>query len=381
MAHAMSHKAGGAVAVLRHDERTEKDKVQARKNECIVPERTRLNYNLAPPRREKNLMQHIRQVCEENGVRLNNRKDLNVMSSWVITAPKELPEGMEKLFFSVCYDFLSARYGEKFVLSAMVHKDETTPHMHFCFIPVAYDRKNDRLTVSSKLVLSRSELQRFHKELGARVKLMFGKDMGIENGATKNGNQTIEQLKEKSKLEKEIQELEHQKTGAEIALMDVQSDCNEVTEKVHSTKKVLSELTREHELSEKDLEQIDVTPKKLTGGFKGLTPQQAQDLKFTAGTAKRKVKKYEKRVKELTDENNKLRSELDDAKREIEVLKRPPSFRDTVNRASKTADKDNQLRLFKEVLGISSSANYDECRRQLIGKGLLQPSRKKGLTR
>lgn len=302
MAHAMSHKAGGAVAVLRHDERTEKDKIQSRKNECIVPERTHLNYNLAPPRREKNLMQHIRQICDENGVRLNNRKDLNVMSSWVITAPKDLPEEMEKLFFSVCYDFLSERYGKKFVLSATVHKDETTPHMHFCFIPVAFDRKNDRLTVSSKLVLSRSELQRFHKELGARMKLMFGKDMGIENGATKNGNQTIEQLKTKSKLEKDIQELEHKKTGTENALQATESNLNKTNEKLLVQQKKLATL----EMSVKEIENIDLTPKKLTGGFKGLSPDDARRLRLTALSAKNRADEKEEENKKLKEKNNRL---------------------------------------------------------------------------
>lgn len=302
MAHAMSHKAGGAVAVLRHDERTEKDKIQSRKNECIVPERTHLNYNLAPPRREKNLMQHIRQICDENGVRLNNRKDLNVMSSWVITAPKDLPEEMEKLFFSVCYDFLSERYGKKFVLSATVHKDETTPHMHFCFIPVAFDRKNDRLTVSSKLVLSRSELQRFHKDLGARMKLMFGKDMGIENGATKSGNQTIEQLKAKSKLEKDIQELEHKKTSAENALQAAKSDLNEVNKEITRSKKKRATL----EMSEKEMESIDLTPKKLTGGFKGLSPDDARRLLLTALSAKNRADDAEEDNKKLKEENKRL---------------------------------------------------------------------------
>lgn len=363
MAHAMSHKAGGAVAVLRHDERTEKDKVQSRKNECIVPERTYLNYNLAPPRREKNLMQYIKQVCEENGVRINNRKDLNVMSSWVITAPKELPEGMEKLFFSVCYDFLSARYGEKFVLSAMVHKDETTPHMHFCFIPVAYDRKNDRLTVSSKLVLSRSELQRFHKELGARVNLMFGKDMGIENGATKNGNQTIEQLKEKSKLEKEIQELEYQKTGTENALQAALSDLHEINEELLVAKKKRATL----EMSEKEIESIDLTPKKITGGFKGLSPDDARRLCSTALSAKN-------RADEAEEENNRLCNQ---------VKERDDAIHRLVSSNAKKQNKINLLSERSEKLSFYQQALKPEAVQQLeiAFQNRQHRQKKKGLSR
>ena len=43
MAHLTSFKAGGAVGVLRHDERTENDKVHSRKNECIDSTKTSLH--------------------------------------------------------------------------------------------------------------------------------------------------------------------------------------------------------------------------------------------------------------------------------------------------------------------------------------------------
>ena len=36
---------------------------------------------------------------------------------------------------------MTKRYGEKYTLSATVHLDETTPHMHYSFIPVGYDKR------------------------------------------------------------------------------------------------------------------------------------------------------------------------------------------------------------------------------------------------
>ena len=45
-------------------------------------------------------MGHIKQVCKDNGVNLSNRKDLNVMCSWVITAPKSISEEDISKFFS-----------------------------------------------------------------------------------------------------------------------------------------------------------------------------------------------------------------------------------------------------------------------------------------
>lgn len=214
MAHATSFKAGGAVGVLKHNERYGKEKIVARSNETIDPSRTHLNYNLAP-KRQGHLMEHVGKVCSENGVRLSSRSDLNVMTSWVITAPKGLHESEIPHFFTACYEFLNDRYGEKFVLSATVHLDETTPHLHYGFIPVGYDKKNDRYTVSSKLVLTRAELQRFHKDLSRKMTALFGRDIGIENGETaKSGNRTVQELKldsileQTEKAQKELAELE-----------------------------------------------------------------------------------------------------------------------------------------------------------------------------
>ena len=205
MAHVTSYKVGGAIGVLKHDERSEHDHVQERKNESIDNSRTHLNYNMAA-KRSGTLMQHIKRVCDENNVRLSNRKDLNVMCSWVVTAPKTVKPAELPLFFKTCFDFLEKKYGKQYTLSATVHMDETTPHLHYCFLPVGLDKKNNRLTVSSKLVLSRSHLRTFHKELESELKTVFGRELGIENGATKEGNQTVAQLKQQSKLAAEIEQ-------------------------------------------------------------------------------------------------------------------------------------------------------------------------------
>lgn len=205
MAHVESYKLSGAVGMLRHDERKADSNVQSRKNECIDSSRTELNYNLAPKRYGKNLREHIEKVCNDNEVRLSNRKDLNVMSSWVITAPKILLEqypDKQKEFFERCYEFLSERYGEKFVLSSTVHLDETTPHMHFTFIPVGYDKKNDRLTVSSKLTITRADLKTFHRDLEKYIKSSMKLDLPILNEATSSGNMSIEELKRQSAKER-----------------------------------------------------------------------------------------------------------------------------------------------------------------------------------
>ncbi|MEW4154430.1 MobV family relaxase [Bacillus thuringiensis] len=103
-----------------------------------------------------------------------SRKDVKVCADWVVTLPenlKEISEKEQREFFEKTYEFLANRYGgEKNVLSANIHMDETTPHMHFAFMPVVWDEKKQREKVSAEEVLTRKELKTFHQDLDTFLK-------------------------------------------------------------------------------------------------------------------------------------------------------------------------------------------------------------------
>jgi hypothetical protein len=164
-------------------------------NENLDSRRTHLNYNLAPAHDSQG--DFIRQRCD--GVRVLNRKDVNVMVSWVLTAPADLPETDRRKFFQEGYAFMADRYGgEKNVVSAYVHMDEVSPHMHFAFVPVVADKKRGGEKLSAHEAVNRKDLQTFHKDLTLHMERVFGRDIGIENGAVKanGGNLSIPQLRQ-----------------------------------------------------------------------------------------------------------------------------------------------------------------------------------------
>jgi hypothetical protein len=121
------------------------------------------------------------------------------MCSWVVTKPDNITEAETKRFFEETYKFLSNRYGTANVISAYVHMDESNPHMHFAFVPVAHDTKKNRDTVAANKVINRSELQKFHPALTKHMIKAFGRDVGIETGEVAGrgevGNLTIKQIK------------------------------------------------------------------------------------------------------------------------------------------------------------------------------------------
>ena len=157
MAHVEKYTSGAASLMLKHYERAP---VEHRGNENINPKLTELNYNLAFENQPMPQAAFVTQRLK--GVRMQKRADVNVLCDWVITQPQELPADKSRAFFEAAYAFLRDRYGERNVVSAYVHMDEVTPHMHFAFLPVVADQKRGGEKLCAKEVINRKELQMFH---------------------------------------------------------------------------------------------------------------------------------------------------------------------------------------------------------------------------
>lgn len=156
---------------------------------------THLNYNLAPER--ENQYGFIMDRCKE--VYCLKRKDVNLMCSCIVTAPKDLKLDEHESFFKATYDFLAARYGGKGaenVISAYVHMDEGSHHLHFAFVPVHYDKRKERWAVSAKEVVNRQDLKTLHPDLERYVGRALGHEVHIMTGELSNRpNLTLEQYK------------------------------------------------------------------------------------------------------------------------------------------------------------------------------------------
>lgn len=110
------------------------------------------------------------------------RSDANVMATWVITQPRDLPDFRNEEFFQNCYDFVAERYGEENVLGGYVHMDETTPHIHVAFMP----RDDDMFR--AKTVINRQDLRSFHDDLSRYIE----QQMGQKYAVTLSPEQTVE---------------------------------------------------------------------------------------------------------------------------------------------------------------------------------------------
>ena len=120
------------------EKENERDEKYEASNPQIDSERTRNNYRFTPYF-GKTYTEFINGRIKELG--LSPRKDAVVMNSFVLGSDKTFFDGLAKVeqynFFSDCYQFFAERYGKENIIAAVVHNDETTPHMHFNLMPTA----------------------------------------------------------------------------------------------------------------------------------------------------------------------------------------------------------------------------------------------------
>ncbi len=121
-----------------HNERT-KEKYAS--NPDIDPRRSHLNFHLIDPL-GKYRTEAERQI-REAGCR--TRKDSVRLVEALVTASPEFFKGKKKSeireFFETAKSFLEQHQAPETFVSAVVHLDEKTPHMHLCFVPLTEDHR------------------------------------------------------------------------------------------------------------------------------------------------------------------------------------------------------------------------------------------------
>ena len=121
-----------------HNERT-KEKYAS--NPDIDPSRTHLNFHLIKPER-KYRAESEKQIAEAG---CRTRSDSVRVVEALITATPEFFKGKKrselKEFFNEALEFIKQNQAPETIISAVVHLDEKSPHMHLCFVPLTEDKR------------------------------------------------------------------------------------------------------------------------------------------------------------------------------------------------------------------------------------------------
>ena len=180
--------------IERENERDENYKSD---NPQIDSSKTKYNYHMHNP--DGSYTEFINKRITE--LNLTPRKDAVVLNSIVVGADKAFFDGLSKLsqynFFSDCTKFFEDRYGTENVISAVIHMDETTPHMHLNLVPITPDGR-----LCSKELFDKSQLRQLQTDFYNAV----GKKYGLQRG--KEGSQAKHLSTAEFKAKKVIEQAE-----------------------------------------------------------------------------------------------------------------------------------------------------------------------------
>ncbi len=126
--------------IFRHNERRNKNY----SNDNIDKEKSYLNYSLKNPK--YSYEKEFDRIREKYNLKGQIKTVSNIACEYIITSDKEffetIGEEETKRYFETAYQFVTKykNLGEQYTMSAKVHMDEETPHMHLLFLPVVHTK-------------------------------------------------------------------------------------------------------------------------------------------------------------------------------------------------------------------------------------------------
>ena len=143
-----NYKMGQLGLIYRHNER----KNTNYSNKDINKQNSIKNYSIKSI--NTSYQKAFKILKEQYNLKGQIKKVSNVMCELIITSDKYffdlIGENETKRYFQMAYDFVKdyQNLGEQYIVSAKVHLDETTPHLHIVFIPVIhkFDKKSGKMT-------------------------------------------------------------------------------------------------------------------------------------------------------------------------------------------------------------------------------------------
>ena len=170
----------GSISVrCAHNERT---KESYKSNPDIDATRKPENYHLVQP--AQTYLREARRMIKTAGCK--TRSNSTVMVETLITASPEfmntLPPSERREYFQKAFAFMESRIGRDNIVSAVVHNDEKTPHMHLSFCPITPDRKlSAKYILGNQAQLSRWQTE-FHTVMSSRWPELERGKSSIETG-------------------------------------------------------------------------------------------------------------------------------------------------------------------------------------------------------
>lgn len=212
-------------------------------NNRVQPDMNFLNVDLI---QSNNWMQDIQAKIDRAGAKM--RSNSVVALDAIYTASGEFFKGKSNeecnQYFRDCLEFHQRKFGH--VISAIVHYDETTPHMHILSVPLTQDgRLSAREIIGNRTKMSQMQTA-FYEQVG--------RDYGLERGLHMDGQEKKEHIsaqehelreikQEIAKGQEELKAIEHSKETARTRAQTARQTATELQKEVEQLQE---ERSRQH---------------------------------------------------------------------------------------------------------------------------------------
>lgn len=254
-----------AIGICVHNDR----KAKKHSNKEIDISKSNLNYYFK--KNELSYTKEFDRLKEEYNLQGQIRSNSIIMCEMIFTSDKEFFEeiGMEetKRYFTESYKFICnyKNLGEKNIISAVVHFDEITPHMHLIYIPVVHTKDKEGKEIDKVCCRDfwkgrdsyRSLQNSFYKYITNKG---FDLQRGLPAEETNRKNETIQHYKQITNFENTKKVLENitlnlPKTPSikDIKKMMINRDEKIENEIIKPRDKLIQELYQENKSLHKEL--------------------------------------------------------------------------------------------------------------------------------
>lgn len=155
-------------------------------------------------------------------------------------------------FFKDCLQFHEAHFGH--VISAVIHYDESTPHLHIISVPLTEDgRLSARDVIGNRAKMSKAQDQFFEQ---------VGKSYGLERGIHMDGQEKRQHI---SAQEHELREIRQKIARGQEELEAVEHSVETARTRAQTARQTATELQKEVEQLQADRQWQHNSLKKLVG--------------------------------------------------------------------------------------------------------------------
>lgn len=194
-------------------------------------------------------------------------------------------------FFKDCLQFHEARFGH--VISAVIHYDESTPHMHVISVPLTKDnRLSARDVIGNKAKMSKTQDTFFEQ---------VGKGYGLERGVNMDGQEKKAHI---SAQEHELREIKQAIAKGKEELEAIEHSEKTARTRAQTARRTATELQKEVEQLQADRQWQHNSLKKLVGACS----ERSKELRGLNNAIRQKQREFEA-VKEDLEEVKSFLSE------------------------------------------------------------------------